>query len=126
MAVSETGLRLDIYRHDRADCSAGGISSRVSHVTLVAVIDRDPRKPDRVQPLPAGQAGPFEPRQDAPPVVLVYRTSGRGRICHVEPLLPDGEAAWFSMGGTYVTGDSRFSELTGLYGAVALHDRREW
>jgi hypothetical protein len=124
MAASETGLLLDIYRGAGIDCSNHGISSRTDRVTLVGILDRRRARP-RVEPIPASEAGPFPPHDGAPAVVLVYRDMGGRRICHVEPLMPEGPAVWLMHGGTYVSGDSRFSNLIDMYGAVAFHDRQE-
>lgn len=124
---SETGLGLYVLRsRTLGDCSMRGISSRADRVTLVGIVDRrkDFRAP--VQPLPKSETGPFRPTDDAPAAVLVIRNFGGRDVYSVEPLQPEGEHRWFMMGGTYVSGDSRFSNLTGgQYGAIAFHDRCE-
>ena len=127
---SATGLGLYILRsRTLGDCSMDGISSRADRVTLVGIVDRrNERNGDRdnVQPIPASEAGPFAPTDDAPAVVLVIRGFGERTVYSVEPLQPQGERRWFMAGGTYVSGDSRFANLAGnQYGAIAFHDRCE-
>jgi hypothetical protein len=121
--ASAQGLRLRVLRSALGDCSLRGVSSVVDHVTLVGILDQRVPKPG-VQPIPRSQAGPFAPSADAPPAVLVYRQIGNV-VCSVQPLVEDFGAAHFMAGGTYVMGDSRFSDLT-FYGAVSFHDRREF
>lgn len=112
------GLRLDIVRQAHTpDCSNRGISASVDRVTLVAT--RDHRGNEK--PLDT-TSRVFSPDPDAPPVVLIERRLGDRTIFHLAPYGQDG---WFMFGGTYAVGDSRFSDLTRMYGAVALHDRQE-
>lgn len=128
------GLRLDIYRGPYGDCSAGGISGRCKNVTLIGTLDLRNGGEQRmnrqwraanIEPLTGDSRGPFEVTDEAPAVVMVYRKPINGRpLVHVEPLeWPEG--SWSMAGGTYVHGDSRFSDLAGFYGAVAFHDRFE-
>jgi hypothetical protein len=109
------------------DCSAGGISGQVEQVVMVGILDL--RKPGRFQkriidPIPDSECGSITPQAKAPAVILVYRDMGGKRVCHVEPLEPAPRSSYMS-GGTFVDGDSRFSNLVGFYGAVAFHDRSE-
>ena len=55
-------------------------------------------------------------------------SSAHGPIVHAEPYgePSDQVSVGSMMGGAYIaTSDSRFREATGIYGAVALHDRFE-
>jgi hypothetical protein len=123
-----TGLRLDIYRGPYGDASNGGISGLHNNVTLVGTLAiegtsslRDRR---HVKLLQGDSRGPFTVSADAPAVILVWRKDSRGLISHVEPLVP-ALRGWYMAGGTYLHGDSRFSDLAGFYGAVSFHDRSE-
>lgn len=112
--MSETvkGLRAEIVKSPRGDYSNGGVSSRFDEVTLVG--------PEFT--------GPFEPTESAPPLRLVKRVLGSGRVLfHFEPLAKPLGAVGPMFGGAYVaSSDSRFTEaVEGMYGAVPLHDRFE-
>ena len=125
MGVSKTGLLLNVYKWSLGDCSNGGVSSRCNKLTLVGIVHRTAGSPDVIEPLPMGAGGPFAPEHDSPAVVLVYRNVMGRSICHVEPLdSPSGKFGYMA-GGAFVNGDSRFSRLTGFYGAASLHDRTE-
>ena len=114
------GLTLHIYRSNLGDCSNGGISGRTNKVTMVGVEDGK-----GFTPVPKA-AQVFEADDLAPAVVLVKRYLGSRPAFYVRPLQdePDGHVGWMD-GGTYVDGDSRFHDLTRIYGAVAFHDRSE-
>lgn len=116
------GLRASIYRDARlGDCSNGGISGRVDRVTIVNI------------------DGPFEPRDDAPAVMLV-RGNVPGAVKIVPAIMYAGAGGWMEdrpdgmigpmMGGCYVaTSDARLREAVTKLGsrtdAVPLHDRFE-
>lgn len=101
-----TGIRANIYRCSHGSCAPTGISESHQRVTVIG---------DNI-------AGPFEPNADAPAVKLVVRNLYGKRVIHAEPVAP----GHYMFGGCYIaTSDSRFSEATGFYGAVALHDRSE-
>lgn len=120
-----TGLRLRILR-SKYDGSNDGVSSRCDQVTLVGYIDkRDERSSEQVLPLPHHVAGPFTATEDAPAVVAVYRNAMGRDTVHVQPLVGRPGKSHFMAGGTYLTGDSRFSDVAGFYGAVSFHDRQE-
>jgi hypothetical protein len=123
-----TGLRLDIYRGPYGDASNGGISGRTDHVTLIGTLDVDGmsslRDRRRVKLLEGDSRGPFAVSDDAPAVILVWRKTGSQLLSHVEPLEPAPRGGYMA-GGTYLHGDSRFSDLAGFYGAVSFHDRSE-
>lgn len=107
-----SGIRASIYKDSGRDYSNGGVSSFTDEVTVI---------------LPEG--GPFEPTEAAPAVEFVRRTIG-GRAAHYfRPVEgPEGHERMVGpmAGGTYLgSSDSRFSDLTGMYGAVPFHDRYE-
>jgi hypothetical protein len=97
------GLRVNIYRN-RYDSPSNAFYGR--DVVVVTNI-----------------AGPFEPTTDAPSAWLAKNALGDPVIMPYEK--PDGLVGPM-MGGTFAhTSDSRFAEATGIYGAVAIHDRFE-
>src|ERR1700720_547819 len=98
------GLRAYIYKSALHCHSNNAISSAQDCVTIVNI------------------GGPFEPSDDAPAVLVIDGyTPGTLRI------IPQGGAEtrrrWM-FGGCYVNGDSRFSERTGHYLPLPLHDLR--
>jgi hypothetical protein len=104
------GIRASIYRDDFQPTHLNVFGS-VNNLTIV------------------NAEGPFQPDEEAPAALITYGYRDTVRI--VPAILKDGE--WTEMpatagpsgmfGGAYVaTSDSRFSEATGMYGAVALHD----
>ena len=106
------GLTVYIRRSPLGDSTAGGVSSRVTRLTLVNV------------------EGPFEPSEDAPAAILDSHFAGIARIVPVEPRRLNGTGPM--LGGNFAaTSDSRFTaaveSLTGVrfYGAIAIHDRFE-
>jgi len=114
------GLTVSIYRNSLySKCANGGISERVSELTITNV------------------DGPFEPADHAPAALLV--PGNLPRTVKVIPVEEDGKTSdthtGYMSGGTFVaTCDSRWSEaickITGenIYtaiDAVALHDRKE-
>ncbi len=105
------GIIANIYRSDRlGDCSNGGISERVSAVTVIDI------------------PGPFEPTPQCPAVRLIRRKLGGREHIYAEPVEPvaEGHIGYMS-GGTFIhSSDSRFSEAVGAGGMpVSLHDRTE-
>lgn len=103
------GLPVSVYRHGKYDCTNGGVSSRVTELTLINV------------------DGPFEPTDKAPAAKLEQGPMNSVRIVPVEC-----EGHWTMFGGNYAAcSDSRLSsaiqKLLGhrFYGAVAIHDRVE-
>ena len=104
------GLRINVYRDaDGVDCTAGGVSSRYSSLTVVNV------------------EGPVEPNECAPAVKLVKGALGSVRLVPVEA----GDRHTMFGGNYGSTSDSRFSSAVErilghrFYGAVAIHDRIE-
>lgn len=126
------GMRLSVYSNPKyRQCAAGGISERVEDVTVVGIVDHTTEVNGFATMIQLPRhAQVFEPTEDAPAVVLVLRRIGR-EVWHVTPAdayADDGKMQhWYAAGGSYVaTTESRLSELTGHYGAFALHDRKEW
>jgi hypothetical protein len=125
------GSTAEVYRPaDGTDYSNGGLSGRVTQVTIIGVVDttRDGYptggKRATIRPLPP-HARVFAPTEQAPPVVLVIRHIGR-RIVHLAPA-GDGVLWRWMFGGALVdSADSRLRELVGFYGGVRLHDRTEF
>ena len=120
------GMWLEVYRSATgADCTNGGISSRVTRVTVTGVLFMG-RATRGWSELPA-EMQVFEPKPEAPEVVLVVRTHAHGRWLHLEPAegAPAGTVG-LMMGGNFAgSSDSRWAELTGGVDLVAIHDRSE-
>jgi hypothetical protein len=129
------GLTAVVYRSaDGVDCTAGGITSRHARLTVVGWVDGDPRGTERAEPMPKGAR--VSAATDAAPAVLLVVRRWLDTV-HLGPAVPSGdgyalEPGWHMAGGNYaVTSDSRMSDLiSGLlghhvYGALAVHDRRE-
>jgi len=112
------GLRAEIYgSKDGHDCSNGGISSQVFHVTIIE---------DNGQLLPE-DCQVFTPSDDAPAVRIVRRTIRGDEYVHIEPIKPveSGKIGYMYGGAIIDCCDSRFSELMGHAYPVHLHDRSE-
>jgi len=102
------GISLTVYYNPQYRCCAnGGISARFDE--LLIACDR----------------GNLDINGDEENLVqLVHRMIGGRDIYHLAPMDDVGQ---YSFGGSYAsTCDSRFSEMHGIYGALAIHDRREW
>lgn len=111
------GLIASVFRSDMTDCSNKGMSYQFDRV---CVVNCD---------------GPFDPRQDDLPAVVLVPGNLRGTVKAV-PLDLHEAKKWTMMGGTFLsTSDSRFSakikEIAGPEGGefpqgiVAFHDRCE-
>jgi hypothetical protein len=111
------GLIVEVFKNPLGDCTLDGISSQATALTIVNV------------------SGPFDPRPERPPAMLV-KGNMPGMVKVVPALLGvDGQYAedkrWTMMGGNYAaTSDSRWTEairrLTGAsFSAVPIHDRIE-
>lgn len=101
------GLRADIILPARGDSSNGGLSSKVTEVTVVG-----PGVPEI-----------FEPSEDAPAVEIVTEYPVGRPMLRAYPLDRE-KGEWFMFGGGFIyTSDSRFSRLYG--GPVKLFDRTE-
>lgn len=126
------GMRLNVYRSaDGTDCTNGGITSRVSRLTVVGILTAE-----GVAELPKNMQI-FSADELAPAVVLVpSRAPGYDACPHLVPLeyidgMPDGHVGPMA-GGSYAgTSDSRWAELGSKFGknlaldVVAVHDRVE-
>lgn len=115
------GIVANIYR-TKSFPGRGNFFESVDEVTVIGTSSDGGKT---VAPL---RGGVFEPTPKAPAVVLVFRMMGGQRLVHAIPY--DGEAGRGKVGpmagGTFInTSDSRFSEATGLYAAISLHDRFE-
>lgn len=123
MTETARGLTINVYRRsDGIDCTNNGYTAQFEKLTLVGIADRTQGSNTPVQPLPKGSQV-MEPSADAPAVILVKRQIGR-EVWSIEPAGFTGQ--WFMMGGNYAaTSDGRFGDITGIYGAVAVHDRVE-
>lgn len=117
------GLILNVYRSaDGANCTNGGYTARFTQLTLVGVRDETKGHNAPVEPL-GRQSQVFAPTAERPAVILVKRHIGR-ILWHLVPAGFEGQ--WFMFGGNYAaTSDSRFGDITGIYGAIAVHDRVE-
>jgi len=68
----------------------------------------------------------FEADDSHPAAVLIERKIAGQKVFHIEPVIrPDGCGPPMFGGAFIHTSDSRFSGVTGIYGAISLHDRFE-
>lgn len=127
--TTATGLRVNLYFSSLGRGGGNSAFRDVDTVTVIGTINRikDPGN-QTVMPLTGDERGPFTPSDDSPAAVLVYRSpvGGTEPLVTVEPLVRPGEdRTGFMAGFAVADGDSRFSRLTGLYGAVKVHDYSE-
>lgn len=104
-------LRIYVYRNAvLGDCTNNGISAK--HDSLLVLCDKGNWDVDMA---------------DAPEnlVKLVERKYDNQRFFHLEPVNPAAGAGWMAGGNFAGTSDSRFSDMTGFYGAISIHDRDE-
>ncbi len=105
------GLRVDVLR-GTYDSTANAFHGK-SYITIVNI------------------AGPFEPTEDAPAARLARNAFNEPIIVPADEFLLDQNILPDTfigpmMGGTYAgTSDSRLQKQSGIYGAVAIHDRFE-
>jgi len=104
-------LSIQVYRSAYiGDCTNGGISAKYDQ--LLVLCERGNHTVD--------DANPPENL-----VQLVHRRLFNKDIYHLEPVRKAAGVGWM-MGGNYGgTSDSRFSDMTGIYGAIPIHDRDE-
>jgi hypothetical protein len=104
-------LSILVYRSAAiGDCTNGGISSKFNQ--LLVLCERGNHTVDETNP-PENL------------VKLVHRRLFNRDIYHLEPVRKAEGVGWM-MGGNYGgTSDSRFSDMTGIYGAIPIHDRDE-
>jgi len=116
------GVTANIFR-SKSFTGSQNLFAGIDEVTVVGTT-RDRGK--TIQPLAGGI---FEPTDKAPAVALMIREMGDDVIVTAIPVnLPDTlkGCAGPMMGGTFIhTSDARFAQATGVYGAIALHDRYE-
>jgi len=107
------------------DCTADGASSRYDQFTVVEVVTDGGRKV--VEPMPE-DSRVFSPTAKAPAARLVHRPYLGKNTWHLEPIVAGvSEQPWLMAGGHYATwSDSRISDLVGIYGALSIHDRKEF
>ena len=105
------GTRGRIFKHDGADYSNHGISSRCNEVTIVT--DTPKVRQDEATAL-------------APAVRIIARTFGNRTIYHAEPVdAVDGNSVGYMAGGTYINIDQIDVPGLDIYGLIPLHDRVE-
>lgn len=126
------GLTLDVFRPaDGHDSTNGGLSSRVNRVTVVGILDQVAEQGKPVLAELPHYCRVFTPTEDAPAVLLQKRWVGEV-VWSIVPA-PDGTQplktyayGWMFGSNFAFTHDSRLREVTGLWGPVGIHDRREW
>lgn len=116
------GIMVDVYRSvtqydewlEIDDCTNNGLTNIETGAHRLTIVNAD---------------GPFDPDEKAPAAVITMTPYGDPKIVPADN--PEGKGVMF--GGNYAaTSDSRFGEaikrITGkdFYGAVAIHDRKEW
>lgn len=111
-------IEIEVYRRNGVDCTNGGISSLFDRLII---------------PAPHGH---LDIDTDEPPenLAMVEKRFLYGQdvysICPAK-VAPDGTVTkrdgWWMFGGNYAAScDARFhSQIGDMYGAVAIHDRRE-
>lgn len=104
-------IPVEVFRHGEDDFTNGGVSSKFS--SLLVVCDQ-------------GWIAIDENNLPKNLCKLVKRHLFGRDVYHVEPYNKPSGAGWM-MGGNYcATCDSRFTQaIGGMYGAVAIHDRKE-
>lgn len=122
------GLPMHVYRSaDGMDCTADGITSTHTRLTLIGTID----ELGTFTPSPE-QSRLHPPTDNAPAIAL--RRNMTIPCAHLVPVTADGEpigGRWYMAGGNYATGDSRVADyyaqldLEPTYGATPVHDRTE-
>ena len=102
------GISIDVYSNPKyRSCANGGISERFDELLI-----EHPR-------------GNIELTGNEENLVkVVHRKIGGRDVYHLAPIDDKGQ---YMFGGNYAgDSDQRFCELHGIYGALAIHDRREW
>lgn len=106
-------LRISVYKNPKyKNCSNGGITEKYDELLIVC------------------KNGNIEVDESNPPENLVVyreRVMGGKNSGYIEPYAPcpSGCVGWMSGGSFAGSSDGRFSEMVGIYGAVAVHDRTE-
>lgn len=129
------GQVVDLFFNPKyRQCAAGGLSETVDQFTIVGVVDEtinrvvgDFNSGYHVMPLADGSRV-FEANEQRPAALLVKRRIGR-EVWHVVPVDAYDEQGhvkhWYSAGGSYVSTNG-INDIVGFYGALNLHDRKEW
>jgi hypothetical protein len=118
------GLILTIVRGPHSKCGANRFNN-VDRCTITRIVQADRTTEGSPEP-PRFDGGPFEPTDDAPECELVWRYVGSHPCHYIRPVTAPGKHPWFMFGGCFChTSDSRFSSISGIYGATPLHDRVE-
>jgi hypothetical protein len=103
-------INVSVYSNKKySSCSAGGVSEKYDELLIPC------------------EHGWMEANGEEENLCKIVRREIGGRVVfHIQPL--HGADGSFSFGGAYAaSSDSRFSELIeGQYGAIAIHDRKEW
>ena len=101
-------ISIDVYSNPKyRHCANGGISERFDELLI------------------AHERGNIEITGNEENLVKVVHRNLFGRdVYHLAPIDDKGQ---YMFGGSYAgDSDQRFCELHGIYGALAIHDRREW
>ena len=103
-------INVNVYSNKKyRQCAAGGVSERFEELLI------------------PHERGPFDANGDEENLCkVVHRKLFGGDVYHIQPI--NGIDGNFTFGGSYAgSSDARFSELVGgQYGAIAVHDRKEW
>jgi hypothetical protein len=103
-------INVSVYKNESfKGCSVGGVSERFNEILLLH------------------ERGNIDVQGDEENLCkIVRREIGSRVVFHIQPMY--GADGSFSFGGAYAAScDSRFCELIeGQYGAIAIHDRKEW
>ena len=105
-------LPVNIYKHNREDCSNHGISSRFESILLIC------------------DDGFVTIDEKNPPENLckvVKRNLWDKEYVHIEPVaeIPRNKTGYMDGGCVVMSSDSRFSRATGVDYPICLHDRTE-
>lgn len=103
------GLLANVYRDaSGVDCTNGGVSSRVTTVTITG----------------SGIPGIFDPKESAPELRLRMRVVGGEEYCYLVPAELDDGKHWVMFGGNYAhSSDSRIRAINKY--PLPIHDRVE-
>jgi hypothetical protein len=129
MNLFTKGHAARIYKHEGADASNSGTTSRTDNIRVVAVLIRDRdgfRFHDTEVSRQVNSCAVFEVRDDAPPMALVYRPDFTDWILIDCKRTDEGDLAvsLYSMfGGTYAMGSGGFRAT--VRQPVPVHDRHE-
>lgn len=109
------GLLCYVYRWSLGDCTNKGITGGTPSVDSVVLIGAG--LPELCEPAAYRPALYVNMRQgtDFPPIAVPEPPDAKGHT-----------KTWWMHGGNFVySSDSRFQQVLGVYGPIAVHDRRE-